>query len=99
MTKVAVDQFGDSTAFNAAPARSPGVTEKVLQDISCEVYLQCGPGSLAGDDLAGFTGVRRTTSLQCGPGSLAGDDAARWQQRHWPYNAFNAAPARSPGMT
>src|SRR5579884_118909 len=88
-------------SFNAAPARTPGRTStrvKARRDVD---MLQCGPGSLAGENptLTGGSQQSGFTKLQCGPGSLAGENSAGLRALSSRFLCFNAAPARSPGRT
>src|SRR5579884_2323725 len=61
--------------FNAAPARSPGRTSTAISPRAALGVLQCGPGSLAGENKASRQFAETFEKmLQCGPGSLAGEN-------------------------
>src|SRR5579884_341145 len=91
--------YAGEESFNAAPARSPGRTSRrrTLQRRGLE--LQCGPGSLAGENSSTRFVSIPDRRLQCGPGSLAGENPRILAGPDGRDAGFNAAPARSPGRT
>src|SRR5579884_3366763 len=95
------DELPDTSSqgFNAAPARSPGRTTEAGNGTLQAALLQCGPGSLAGENCSIVSALSPRTSASMRPrlarrGELRAVGVALRQMAR-----FNAAPARSPGRT